>query len=177
MHSRYDRTARVLHWLMAVLLVGQFVFGWWLGDIPRNTPARSFYVNLHKSTGLLIGLLIMLRLAWRFSHAAPALPSFMSRTQQWLAKASHSGMYLAMLAIPLSGYLASNFSKYGVKFFNVLLLPPWGSEDKQLYAVFNQMHKVAAALLLLLVGLHVLAAIQHGLRRDGIFLRIWLRPF
>lgn len=177
METRYNRTARSLHWLIALLLLAQFAFGWWLGDIPRNTPARGYYVNLHKSMGMLIGLLILLRIVWRLQHAPPALPVTMPRWQQGLAAASHLGMYLCMLVMPLSGYLASNFSKHGVKFFNTILLPPWGSDDKQLYALFNQTHKITAAVLLALVVLHVLAALQHGLRRDGIISRIWIRPF
>jgi cytochrome b561 len=177
MESRYNRTARTLHWLIAVLLLGQFIFGWGLGEVPRNTPARGYYVNLHKSMGMLIGLLIVLRIGWRFTHSAPALPATLPRWQQWLALGSHHGMYLCMLAMPLSGYLASNFSKYGVQFFNTVLLPPWGRDDKQLYVVLNQTHKMTAAVLLLLVVLHILAALQHGLRRDGMISRIWIRPF
>ena len=61
MRDRYTTTTIVLHWLIAVLLLGQFAFGLWLGDIPRGTPERGIYVNLHKSSGLLIGLLIALR--------------------------------------------------------------------------------------------------------------------
>lgn len=177
METRYGRTARVLHWLIAILLLLQFVFGWWLGDIPRNTPARGYFVNLHKSTGLIIGLLILLRLYWRLRHPPPPLSAMMARWQQRLAAASHHGLYLCMVVMPLSGYMASNFSRHGVKFFNVITLPPWGSDDKLVYAVFNQVHKTTAVLLLALVLLHVVAALWHGLRRGGIFSRIWLRPF
>jgi cytochrome b561 len=176
MDSRYNRTARLLHWLIAALLLAQFVFGWWLGDVPRDTPARGYFVNLHKSAGMLIGLLILLRIVWRFKHSAPPLPATLPRWQQGLAAASHHALYLCMVLMPLSGYLASNFSKYGVKFFNTVLLPPWGSDDKQLYAMFNQTHKITAAVLLGLVVLHVLAALKHGLQKDGVFSRIWIRP-
>jgi cytochrome b561 len=177
MDLRYDRTARVLHWIIAALLIGQFVFGWWLGEVPRNTPARGYYVNLHKSAGLLIGLLILLRLVWRFMHTAPALPNTVPRWQRRLAASSHLGLYLCMVLMPLSGYLASNFSKYGVKFFNTVSLPPWGSDDKQLYALFNQTHKTTALVLATLVVLHLLAALKHGLQRDGVIHRMWIRPF
>ena len=177
MEARHNRTARLLHWLIAVLLIGQFAFGWWLSDVPRNTPARGYFVNLHKSTGMLIGLLIVLRVVWRLLHSAPPLPVTVARWQRGLAMASHLGLYVCMVLMPLSGYLGSNFSKHGVKFFNTVLLPPWGSDDKLLYAVFNQTHKVTAVVLLGLVVLHVLAASKHGLQRDGIFSRIWLRPF
>lgn len=60
-----------MHWLIAILLLGQFIFGWWLGDIPRNTPARGYFVNLHKNTGILIGLLILWHLYRRLRHSPP----------------------------------------------------------------------------------------------------------
>lgn len=177
MNAHYNRTAQVLHWLLALLLLGQLAFGWWLGDIPRNTPARGYYVNLHKSVGMLIALLVLVRLGWRLRHGAPALPDFVPRWQQKLAAASHHLLYLLMLLVPLAGYLASNFSKHGVKFFNVFVLPPWGPDDKSIYTLFNQTHKVAAVLLLVLIAVHVGAALWHGWRRDGIFSRMWPRSF
>jgi cytochrome b561 len=174
--DRYTSTAIALHWLIAVLLLGQFVFGLMLDDIPRGTPARGIYVNLHKSTGILIGLLILLRIVWRLTHTPPALPGTMPAWQQRAARYSHAALYLCMLMLPLSGYLASNFSKYGIKFFNAVQMPPWGPDDKTLYAVFNQMHQVTALLLALFVGLHVLAVAKHMLiDHDGLLQRMWPR--
>ena len=74
MTTRYDRTAIVLHWVIAAAILGQVLFGWYLDEIPRGTPARSVYVNLHKSTGLTLGLLILLRVYWRWKHKPPVLP-------------------------------------------------------------------------------------------------------
>ena len=74
---RYTRVAVVLHWLIALLLFGQIGFGWFLESIPRGTPARGFYVNLHKSTGLTLALLILARLVWRIVQRPPELPSLM----------------------------------------------------------------------------------------------------
>ena len=172
--SRYTRTAIALHWVVALLLLGQFAFGLMLGDIPRGTPARGYYVNLHKSSGILIGLLILLRLGWRLTHTPPPLPGGMPRWQRHAARASHIALYACMLALPLSGYLASNFSKHGVKFFNLVRWAPWGPDDKTLYAVFNGAHHLAALLLALLVGVHVLAVAKHMLvDRDRLLLRMW----
>ena len=158
---RYTGTAIVLHWLIAVLLLGQFAFGLMLEDIPRGTPARGYYVNLHKSSGILIGLLILLRLGWRLTHRPPPLPETMPRWQRHAARFSHIALYACMLALPLSGYLASNFSRHGVKFFNAVHWLPWGPDDKALYAFFNGAHHLAALLLALLVALHVLAVAKH----------------
>jgi cytochrome b561 len=176
MASRYTSTAIALHWLIALLLLGQFAFGLMLADIPRGTPARGYYVNLHKSSGLLIGLLIVLRIGWRLTHKAPPLPGSMPGWQRRAAKLSHFALYLCMVMMPLSGYLASNFSKHGIKFFNVIHWAPWGPDDKTLYAIFNQTHKLGAVLLALFVALHVLAVAKHMLiDHDGLLLRMWPR--
>jgi cytochrome b561 len=175
-HARYTRTAIALHWLIALLLLGQFAFGLALEDIARGTPARGYFVNLHKSSGVLIGLLIVLRIGWRLTHQAPPLPDSTPRWQRRAARFSHFALYLCMLMLPLSGYLASNFSKHGIKFFNVVRWAPWGPDDKALYALFNQIHHLAAALLAMFVAVHVLAVAKHMLiDRDGLLLRMWPR--
>lgn len=176
MRDHYTRTSIALHWLIALLLLGQFAFGLMLEDIPRGTPERGIYVNLHKSSGIVIGLLIVLRIVWRLTHQPPPLPASMPAWQRHAGRFGHAVLYLCMLALPLSGYLASNFSKYGVKFFNVVHLPPWGPEDKTLYAFFNGTHHVAALLLAVFVALHVLAVAKHMLiDRDGLLWRMWPR--
>lgn len=172
--SRYNRTAMLLHWLVALLLLGQFAFGWLLDDIPRGTPARGYFFSLHKSTGMLIGLLILARIIWRLTHTPPALPDSVPRWQRQLAAMAHYGLYALMVVMPLSGYVASNFSKYGVHFFNVYKLAPWGEDNKAIYAFFNQTHGVASWLLLALVLVHVLAALKHvWVDRDTLFYRMW----
>ena len=169
----YTPGAVGLHWLLAALLFGQIAFGWFLTTIPRGSPTRGYYVNLHKSTGLVLAVLILLRLLWRLTHAAPPLPSFMPALERTAARASHRLLYLAMIVMPLSGYIASNFSKYGVKLFNAVNLPPWGSNDPHLYGLFNGTHIVTAYVFVGLIAIHVLAALRHLLSRDGVFARMW----
>jgi len=174
--AHYTGTAIALHWLVALLLLGQYAFGLALDDIPRGTPARGYYVNLHKSVGILIGLLILLRVAWRLRHKPPPPPAGMAPWQRRAAWFSHAALYACMLALPLSGYLASNFSRHGIKFFNTLRWAPWGPDDKALYAFFNGAHHLAALLLALLVGLHLLAVAKHTfVDRDRLLLRMWPR--
>lgn len=174
--DRYGAVAIALHWLIAVSVLGQIVFGWYLQEIPRGTPTRGFYVNLHKSTGLTIAVLILLRLGWRLAHPPPPLPSFMPAWERVASRISHLALYVCMLVMPSSGYVASNFSKFGVKLFNVILLPPWGIDDKRIYAVFNTIHVVTSYLFVGLIVLHVLAAVRHALRHDGVFGRMWPWP-
>ena len=170
---RYTWQAMAMHWLLALLIIGMLWLGFSLEDIPRNTPARGFYVNLHKSFGVLVLLLTLLRLAWRASHPAPPLPAATPRWQMRAAGWSHGLLYLLVLTQALSGYLGSSFGKYGVKFFG-LPLPQWAWESKAVQSFFGSIHGVAAVALLVLVILHVLAALKHLLvDRDRVFQRMW----
>jgi cytochrome b561 len=170
--SRYTDVAIALHWLLAVLILGQIAFGWYLQEIPRGTPARTIYVNFHKSTGLTIGLLILFRLYWRLTHKAPPLPDWMPAWERVAARTSHFALYACMLIMPAAGYLASNFSKFGVNYFNSFLLPPWGIDDKRIYAFFNTTHVVTSYVLVALIVIHILAALRHVFLRNGIFSRM-----
>jgi cytochrome b561 len=172
--DRYGRVAIALHWLIAVLILSQIAFGWFLEEIPRGTPMRGFYVNLHKSTGLTIALLIVFRLGWRLAHPPPQLPPFVPTWERVASRVNHLSLYICMLVMPSSGYIASNFSKFGVKLFNVVLLPPWGIDDKRIYAVFNTTHVATSYLFVGLIALHVFAAVRHAFRRDGVFARMVL---
>jgi len=171
--ARYGRVAVALHWLIAAAIAGQILFGRYLHLIPRGTPERSLYVNLHKSIGLTLGVAILLRVYWRLTHAPPPLPASMPAWERAAARASHLGLYACMLVMPVTGYVASNFSKYGVRFFNAVLLPPWGVDDPGVYAFFKGVHVATSYVFIALITLHVLAALRHAALRDGIFARMW----
>jgi cytochrome b561 len=163
----------LLHWLLALALLAQVGLGWYLDAVPRGSPDRTIFVNLHKSTGMLIGLIILLRLYWRLMHRAPPLPTTMPAWERVAAHWSHVLLYVCMVVMPLSGYVASNFSKYGVNFFNAYKLPPWGSNSAALYSFFNTTHVITSWAFVALIALHVLAALRHAVKKDGIFNRMW----
>jgi cytochrome b561 len=173
--ARYTRTAVVLHWLLAAAILGQILLGWYLDEIPRGTPPRAWWVNLHKSTGLTIGLLIAFRLTWRWSHPPPVLPGSMPAWERVAADASHRLLYACMLLMPVTGYVASNFSKWGVKLYNVILLPPWGPENAQVYALLRGAHVVTSYVFVALIAVHVVGALRHVFLHDGVFQRMWPR--
>jgi len=160
--------------LIGLALLGQITFGFLLDDIaPRGTVSRAPVINLHKSFGIVLGALIVLRLAWRLAHRPPGLPAFMPAWQRVAATWSHRALYACMIVMPLSGYIGSNFSKYGVVFFG-FPLKPWGIESKAIYAVFNGTHVVTAWIFTALIVVHVLGALRHLLvERDGVFRRMW----
>ena len=172
---RYDRVAAWLHWGIGLLLLAEIAFGLLLDEIaPRGTPARAGVINLHKSVGIVIGVLIVVRIAWRLGHAPPPWPATMSIRRQRAAKLGHLLLYICMVVAPLAGYLGSNFSKHGVRFFGVVLAP-WGPDWPAAYSFLVGVHSVSTYLLLALTIGHVAMALKHALiERDGIFARLSL---
>jgi cytochrome b561 len=174
---QYSRTAILLHWLIGLWLMAQVGWGLYLDEVPRGTAARSVAVNWHKSLGLIVAALIVFRLYWRLTHRPPAPPPSVSGWQTRLAGATHLGLYLCMIGLPVAGYLASNFSKFGIRFLNLWHWKPWGSEDAALYAWFNGLHVALAWLFIALVALHVAGALSHlRSRHDGVLARMLRLP-
>jgi len=174
MRDRYTKVAIALHWILALGILLQIGLGLFLNDVPRGSPERSAWVNFHKSIGITLAALIVVRLAWRITHRPPPLPGTMRSWERIAARANHALLYVCMLGMPLTGYIASNFSKFGIKYFGLVMLPPWGFDDKQVYAAFNTMHKVLALVFVGLIVLHVAAALKHALfERDGLMRRMW----
>lgn len=171
--DRYGRVAAALHWLIGIALLAQIAFGFALDQIaPRGTPSRASVINLHKSIGITLGVLIVLRVLWRLRHRPPAWPASMSIRQRRAAVLGHRALYVCMLVMPTSGYIASNFSKHGVKLFGTPLAP-WGADIPPVYSAFNLLHVSTAWIFSALIAGHVVVAIKHALvDRDCLFVRI-----
>lgn len=172
--ASYTRTAVVLHWTLAVLLLTMIGLGLYMTELPRNTPARGFYFNLHKSLGLLAFAIIVTRSVWRLRFGAPSPPHTLPGWQVRAAAISHALLYACMILMPLSGYLGSSFGKFGVKFFG-WETPRWGWEDKTLQDFFVGAHHLIADLFIVLIAVHIAAALYHLYRHDGVFGRMWAK--
>ena len=170
--DRYSGTAIALHWVIALAVIVQFTWGWWMQGIPKQPPGiRADAFNLHKSVGLTILALMLLRAAWRWRHPAPALPA-MPQWQRRAARLNHALLYAALFVQPLAGYLGSVFSGYPVKLFG-MALPMWGWKDAMLKDLFGSVHFVNSWVLAGAVALHVAAAMKHALvDRDGTLARM-----
>jgi cytochrome b561 len=142
-------------------------------NIPKGSPDRSFYFNLHKSIGVTTALIVIGRLWWRARNPPPPLPPSMPGWEVQASKISHALLYLCLVLMPLSGFAATQFTKYGVKYFGLFKIPPMGSENKMVYDFLQGVHGVTATLLIALVVIHVLAAFKHLLvDRDKVFQRM-----
>jgi len=169
--ERYGHVAVVLHWLLAVALFGQLALGWWMVGLPKAPPGlRAGWFNLHKSIGLTIAAVVVVRLAWRLTHPI-AVPGFLPPWQQRAARANHVLLYVLMVLIPLTGYLGSAFSGYPVRYFGVVL-PAWAAAWPDAKTFLSWTHFTCIILFMALLLLHVGAALWHWARRDGVAARM-----
>jgi cytochrome b561 len=169
---RYTNVAIVLPWGIAALVATLVLLGFYMTGLPRNTPDRAFFVNLHKSLGVLTLLLVIIRVGWRLTHQPPPLPATVPAWQRRSAALSHRLLYAVLLLQPVTGYLMSSFGEYGIRFFGIPL-PAAGSPDPVLREWFADAHRAIAVAVISLVVIHVLAAASHGmLARDGVLQRI-----
>jgi len=171
--TRYTTTAIVLHWLIAAAVVGLIGWGWWMQTIPKiPVGPRVDAFNLHKSIGMTVLLLMLVRISWRARHRPPPWTP-MPRWQEQLARSVHFLLYVCLVLQPISGYLGSAFSGYPVRFFGVVL-PAWAPKNDSLKDALSLFHLVDSWVLVGALSLHVAGTIKHALwERDGSFRRIW----
>ena len=164
----------MLHWFLAAAVLAQLALGWLMQEIAKSPPGpRAAAFNLHKSIGLAILALMLVRIAWRAGHAPPALPP-MPAWQARAAWANHALLYALLVAMPIVGYLGSAFSGYPVRFFG-MALPAWAPRDEALKSAMSALHLGAAWLLAAALALHVAAVALHELAlRDAILARMSL---
>jgi cytochrome b561 len=164
--------AQAFHWLIVLLVLAQFVVGFTVHGTPVSLE-RLKLLTLHKSIGVTVFTLVVLRLAWRLHSPAPALPAHMSRRQRFLAHGSHTLLYVLLLSMPIVGWIASSASNLTVRWFFLFNLPNLVDPDPALAAFAKGLHGVMAWLLLALVILHVAAAFWHELKlKDGVLRRM-----
>ena len=170
----YTKTAGLLHWLIVGLVAALFCVGWFMTDLPRGAE-RGYFFALHKSLGLSLFFLMLLRLWWRYKHTPPPFPETVKPWQQWFASRVHFGFYVLLFIQPMTGYLSSSFSGYSTKLFG-LMLPSWASKNIVINEFFTSVHQFSSCLLLLLIFLHIGGAVSH-VARDGMVALRRIRPW
>ncbi len=163
---RHRPLTRVLHWLVAALILVQVPLAYYMIGLPLSPDKFGKYA-LHKSLGMLILALTVLRLAWRWVRPPPAPPG--GRAQRLVARVTHGLLYVVVLAMPVTGWIASSARNFPVSVFGLVQLPDLVGPDRALHDALTLVHRGLSWLLLALLALHVLAALYHGLvRRDGV---------
>ncbi len=171
--TRYTTTAISLHWLIALLIVAGFALGLYMVDL-KISPDKLRYYSWHKWLGITVLALAVMRLLWRLTHKPPPLPAGTPRWQVQAASAGHWALYALLFAIPLSGWAYSSASGYPVVYLGQLPLPDWVPKDKALASQMKEIHDLLTTVLMIVVGVHVLAAVKHHfIDHDGLLHRMW----
>ena len=172
MTTRYTRTAKALHWLMAILFFGLLALGFYMHDLPLSPDKLKLY-SWHKWAGVSAFLLVWFRLFWRVTHRPPALPDSMPRVMQVAAHAGHFLLYALMLAIPLSGWLMSSAKGFQTVWFGILPIPDLLNKNKELGDLLQTVHMSLNLLFVATIVGHVGAALKHHfIDKDDILTRM-----
>ena len=173
--AMYTTTAKLLHWLVASLVVVQFVLanlGERAEDADNIACELALFAN-HRSVGITILALIIIRLLWRWRNPPPPLPETVPQWQLMASRVSHYSLYGILLVMPISGWLMTSAADVSVSWFGLVELPDFVSPDHERHEFFEGIHKLLAKLLFVIASLHILAALKHGLfDKDGVLQRM-----
>jgi len=170
--TRYGGVAQALHWLVAALVLSQFGLGWWMSDLPLSQLKFDLY-QLHKSLGLTIFALVVVRLAWRLGHPPPPLPAGLPAWERTAARTTHALFYVLLLVQPLIGLVQSSAANFPVVVWGILPVPALIGNDEALAETLVEVHETVAGVLLVLIALHVAAALRHHfLLKDDVLRRM-----
>lgn len=178
--NRYTKVAIVLHWTIALMIIGLVVFG--LLMTREWVPNRFAMYQWHKSIGITVLVLSVLRLIWRLTHRPPALPTALPRWQRTASHATHGLFYALMIAMPLLGWAMVSASELPIPtvLYGLIGLPdmPGITESDAVAGRFQLLHEIGAKLFIALIVLHIAAALKHHFKdRDDILSRMapWVR--
>jgi cytochrome b561 len=171
--GRFDPTSIILHWLTVLLIIGQFTTAWLHDAVGHETSLALATLATHRTMGVLIWTVGLARLVWRRRFAdLPPFPESMPKLQQWIAKANEYGLYVLLLAQPITGLGDVVFHGRPFTLF-IWQVPALLAPDPAIRSLFHEAHELGAKALLALIGLHAGAALFHGLvLRDGVLQRM-----
>lgn len=169
MQSSYSGVAKSLHWIIMILVLLMLYGGFTSEDLPKE--ARLGFFQTHAGLGLVILTLMLIRLVWRYSHPAPALPVGMPRWQQIASKASHHGLYALVILQPIFGLMLVSSSKFNLKAFGVLGLQI--APNETIHEIGETLHGINAWIITALIVAHTVAALYHHfIRKDTVLKRM-----
>ncbi len=187
--ERYGDVAVIFHWLIAFFIIGLLVIGKYMTSLDESDVVRFELTQWHKSFGLTVLFLSVLRLVWRVTHRPPPEPASIPHWQQHVASIAHTSLYVLMFFLPITGWIMSSASPLNIDtvLFNVITvphLPPFSElpNKAEIAADFHEYHELAGNLLILILLAHIGAALKHHLiDKDTILVRMlpdWAsRPF
>lgn len=170
--SRYGLVTIIMHWLMAVLIIGLIAIGLYMVRLPISLQKLKLF-GWHKEYGILALMLVSVRLGWRFANTVPLLPDHMPRLQKIAAHGAHYIFYVLMFAMPLTGWMMSSATGLPVSFFGLFVLPDLVGVNENLRDALIVTHEWLGYALIAVICAHASAALQHHFYyKDDILKRI-----
>jgi cytochrome b561 len=180
--DRYGSVAIALHWLIALGVIANICVGLYFADLPRSDPSKFMLFQLHKSIGLTVLVLSLVRVGWRLVNPIPPLPASMSPTLRLVARTTQFLLYVLIVAIPLSGWAVVSASPLGLPtlYFGTFVWPhiPFLADLPRAAKVplqkeLSGVHVLLAWSAIVLVALHIAGALYHQfVRRDEVLVRM-----
>ena len=168
--KRYSKIAIGLHWAIALLIFSAFPIGLYMHDL-KLSPTKLHLYSYHKWIGITVLMLAVLRVLWRATHKPPAL--HLARWQEVASGIVHGFLYLLILAVPMTGWLMSSAKGVKTVWLGIFPLPDLVAKDKALDHILSNVHTALNYTLLVLVVLHIAAALKHHfVDRDDVLLRM-----
>jgi cytochrome b561 len=168
--------AKLLHWIGAVLILLLLTHGWWMTHLAARGPGRLEHYAGHAALGYDLLALLIIRLLWRWTHAVPALPVEMPRWERIAAHASHIWLYLLMFATTLVGWALAGTMRTPMNkdAFGLTVPLIYTSNERPIHEFLEDIHKILAYMLAILVVVHLLAALRHHfIKHDNVLRRMW----
>jgi len=174
--SRYGLVSILMHWLVALAVFGLFGLGYWMVGLDYYSSWYKTAPDLHKSTGLVLLALMLVRLLWRWLSPPPsALPDH-GRMTRLASKLGHGFLYLGLLLLMLSGYLISTADGRAIEVFGLFSVPATLTAIPNQEDVAGLVHEYLAWALVIFAGIHALAALKHHfIDRDRTLVRMFGR--
>lgn len=165
-----------LHWIIGLVIIGLFGVGLYMVDLGYTDPLSNVLPEWHRSLGILVGGAIILRLVWRFLSPPPEpLPNY-QRIEHIMAVFMHWVLYVLMVIIIVSGYLISTADGRGVSVFDWFEVPAVTGSTDNLEDLAGEVHYWVAWALMVLAGMHALAALKHHFIDRDRTLRRMIKP-
>lgn len=173
--TSYSPTGKFLHWVIAIIVITMLTVTYFLDDAPKEIQAFGFM--LHKSFGLTVLSLMILRIIWILYRGKPPLPATIPLWEKALSRIVQYSFYVLVLAMPLSGWLMSTAANKAPNFFGLGTIPfPGVGVDKALSHLMKETHNTIAVVLWILVSLHVLGALKHHfIDKDNVLRSMWFK--
>ena len=157
----FGSATKFFHWIIGLLIIGMLAMGLIMTRLSDQVLRRELY-NIHKSLGLTILGLIILRILWRAINRAPKYPDSIPLWEQKVAHLAHALLYILMIAMPLSGWIMSTASGHPISFWGLFQFGLPGIEaNRNVTKLFNQIHEYIGYTLIVVIVIHVLSALKH----------------